>query len=297
MNGIINILKPPGMTSQNVVSYVKRVLKIKKAGHTGTLDPGAAGVLPVCIGKATRVAEYLLNDKKAYRGELEIGLRSDTLDKYGIVEKVGIPDIDDDDIYRAFSRFRGRIEQLPPMFSAVKQNGKKLYELARQGIEVERKTREVFIHDLSIISIEKNKVMFDVKCSKGTYIRTLCSDIGKHLGSDAIMTFLLRTKTGPYGIEDAVNLYDLDYANRNGELKNVICSTDSALIEYSRVYVDETLSKRVLNGMGFYYDNKVKYEQRSYDDLLLIFDNHNNFIAIGKKAGEGKFIKIDKVFV
>lgn len=296
MNGIVNILKPPGMTSQNVVTYVKRILKADKAGHTGTLDPGASGVLPVCTGKATRISEYLLNDKKTYRAELEIGFKSDTLDKYGNLQKVYVPNITQNDIYDVFHSFRGKVEQMPPMFSAVKKDGKKLYELARQGIDVERKSRQIYIHDIKILSIDGNKILFDTTCSKGTYIRTLCSDIGKGLGSDAIMTFLLRTKTGPFDISNSITLDNLKNTILDGRLDSILYDIDFALSDYGKVYIDDNSAKKVLNGVGFFIDSNVKYVNGSLDDILLIYDNLNNFIAIGKKMNENNFVKIGKVF-
>ncbi|KPU43899.1 tRNA pseudouridine synthase B [Oxobacter pfennigii] len=295
MKGILNILKPPAMTSQDVVSYVKRLVKADKAGHTGTLDPNAAGVLPVCLGKATRVTEYLLNDKKSYRAELMIGALSNTLDKYGEVEFLSHELNSHEKIYEALLSFKGNIKQIPPMFSALKHNGRRLYELARQGEEVERKVREVFIYDLSLINIEGNRVIFDVTCSKGTYIRTLCSDIGKYLGSDAIMTFLLRTKTGPFDIKDAITLDELKCAVENDNVKSYLHGTDKALEEYSRVYIDDELSKRVLNGVGFNFDECNTFEKRNYDDVILIYNNEN-FLALGRRNDINDFVKIDKVF-
>jgi len=294
--GILNILKPPGMTSQNVVSYVKRVLNVSKAGHTGTLDPGAAGVLPVCIGKATKVSEYLLNDKKSYRGELALGFTSDTLDKYGKVQHTGHSKFDPDAIVKAFEKFKGKIQQVPPMFSALRQDGKRLYEIARQGKVVERKVREAHIYELKILCIKENKVLFDVTCSKGTYIRTLCSDIGKSLGSDAIMTFLLRTKTGPFEIKDAVTLDELAECARNNTPFDLLYPTHYALNEYSRVFVNEEVGRKVANGQALKLGDVIDYENREYDNFILIFDVSGKFIAVGKRLEKGEVIKVDKVF-
>lgn len=295
MNGILNILKPPGMTSSNVVSYIKRTLNVKKVGHTGTLDPGAAGVLPICIGKATRVSEYLLNDRKSYRAEMCLGFISDTLDKYGKVESTLNPGQSLDKIYSTFENYIGRIEQIPPMYSAVKYNGTKLYTLARQGIVIERKIREANIYDIKILKINGNNILFDVTCSKGTYIRTLISDIGKSLGSDAIMTFLLRTKTGPFEIKSAITLDELKLLYDNGNIDKVIYPAYMALESYSRVFIDESLSEKASNGVGFPMNAVIKYETRDYDDTLLIFDINDNFIATGKLISNN-YIKIDKVF-
>lgn len=295
MNGILNILKPPGMTSQNVVSFVKRTVKEKKAGHTGTLDPGACGVLPVCIGNATRISEYLLNDKKSYRAEMMLGFKSDTLDKYGTLEKVDVPRLSENDIYNAFQSFKGSIEQLPPMYSAVKIEGRKLYELARQGKVVERKPKRINIYDINILKISLNTVLFDVTCSKGTYIRSLCSDIGKYLGSDAVMTFLLRSKTGPFDIRDSITLDELKEHAENESIDAVLYPAHFGLSDFSRVYIDDITAQKVKNGNGFYIDKVIKFEEMISNDLLLIFDPSSDFIATGIKDERG-FIKINKVF-
>lgn len=297
MNGILNILKPPGMTSQNVVSYVKRKLNVKKVGHTGTLDPGAAGVLPICIGKATRVSEYLLNDKKSYRAEMCLGLKSDTLDKYGKVESVEfLQQIDDDTICKAFTAFMGSIKQTPPMYSAVKHNGSRLYKLARQGIVVERNARDAYIYDIKILKINDCHIFFDVTCSKGTYIRSLCSDIGKTLGSDAIMTFLIRTKTGPFHIEDSITLNEFDHLINNGNINEVLYPIYAALEGYRRVYVDEKTALKARDGVGFEIENVIEFENGDNNEIILIFDANNDFVSIGKLLTDN-YIKIDKVFL
>lgn len=296
MNGIVNILKPPGMTSQDVVTVVKRILKVKKAGHTGTLDPGAAGVLPVCIGKATRISEYLLNDKKSYRAEMKIGLKSDTLDRYGVIEHIDVPQLSLDEINDAFARFKGEIHQIPPMYSAVKQGGKPLYELARQGIVVERKIRKVYIYALNIVRINHDTILFDVDCSKGTYIRTLCSDIGKALGSDAIMTFLIRTKTGPFDISSAITFDELSKAASDNKMESILFPIEDGINGYTKVFVDEMTAKKAINGVGFAVNSVIKYEAGTFDDSIMVFNPSNDFIAIGRLNIEGDFIKINKVF-
>jgi tRNA pseudouridine 55 synthase len=296
LDGILNILKAPGMTSQNVVTYVKKTLKADKAGHTGTLDPGAAGVLPVCIGKATRISEYLLNDKKTYRAEMRIGLRSDTLDKYGNVENIGAPILNDAVIKKAVNSFKGPIQQVPPMFSAIKREGVRLYELARKGIEVERPARDTYIYDIIIINVTDNTVLFDVTCAKGTYIRSLCSDIGKSLGYDAIMTFLIRTGTGPFRINESITLDELRTIADNNEVRSVLHPIEYGLEGYGRIYIDKSLSEKVKNGNGFGMDKISKYEPKLYNNMLLVFDNDGSFIAVGSLTENGLFIKIDKVF-
>lgn len=283
------------MTSQNVVSYVKRVLAVSKAGHTGTLDPGAAGVLPIVLGKATRISEYLINDKKAYRAEMMLGYKSDTLDKYGNVNALEEPLLDEDDIYKAFDSFKGRIEQLPPMYSAVKHNGERLYALARQGIEIERKKREAYIFDLNIIKVDGNMVLFDVTCSKGTYIRSLCSDIGKSLGSDAVMTFLIRTKTGPFTIDNAVTLDELKDTAEKGLTSSILYPIHSAIEGCSSVFLAPVLSRKVKNGVGFNLVESIEYDEASNTNTVLIFDENREFIAVGRISSD-KYVIIDKVF-
>lgn len=295
MNGILNILKPPAMTSQDVVSYVKKLLKENKAGHTGTLDPGAAGVLPVTLGKATRISQYLLNDKKSYRAEMALGLKSDTLDKYGAIESIDAPALSKELLLKAFDKFRGRIYQTPPMYSAVKVGGRKLYELAREGIVIERKAREAYIYDIKLLNFKDYRVLFDVTCSKGTYIRSLCSDIGKYLGSDAIMTFLMRRETGPFSINNSVTLYELKEAVLNGSVESMIYPVHAALPEYSRVYVDSNTARKVKNGVGFDVEYALRYDHRECDSVLLIFDESETFIATARKDKSG-FAKVDKVF-
>lgn len=284
------------MTSQNVVSHVKRILKVKKAGHTGTLDPGAAGVLPVCIGKSTRVSEYLINDKKSYRAEMRLGFKSSTLDKYGDMEDLHFTAPGDDAIYDAFMKFKGPIKQLPPMFSAVHVGGKRLYELARQGLVVEREYRAANIYNIDILKIDGQYILFDVTCSKGTYIRSLCSSIGQALGTDAIMTFLLRTKTGPFEIESSITIDELNYIVSEGSISEVLHSTDAALDGYGKVWVDNTIYNKVINGNGFPAAKIIKYENGIYDNMVLIYNCNNIFAATGVFSEDKNFIKIDKVF-
>ena len=201
MNGIINVNKPIGITSFDVVSKIRRLYQIKKVGHAGTLDPDASGVLPLCIGKATKVIEYLMDKDKAYRVELVLGMATDTQDASGniILEEPVLAS--NDEIKAAIKSFLGKQEQIPPMYSAVRINGKRLYELARKGIEVERNPRPVTFYKIDISSIERKSdkavVTFDVECSKGTYIRTLCHDIGELLGCGGLMNALERTRSGP----------------------------------------------------------------------------------------------------
>lgn len=215
-DGILNIYKPSGMTSHDVIYKLRKILGIKKLGHTGTLDPLATGVLPICIGKATRVCEYLDADFKKYRCTMVLGIETDTQDVTGeILRTADTSDIRPEDVYKAFEGFRGWIDQKPPMYSAVRVKGRRLYEYARAGEEVEVKTRKIFIRSLEIEAIDfahdsnSKKVTFTVECSKGTYIRTICQDAGAALGCGASLESLERLASGRFTVEDAVTLDEL----------------------------------------------------------------------------------------
>lgn len=210
--GILNINKPQNMTSHDVVSVCRRILGIRKIGHTGTLDPMATGVLPICIGKSTRIIEYLDMDLKKYRCTMELGLQTDTQDIWGTVLERRPVTADEEKVRTAFAGFSGVIDQKPPMYSALKVDGKRLYEYAREGKTVDVKTRKIYIHNLEIESIfpdGEKTVTFTVECSKGTYIRTICQDVGEALGCCGTLTSLERLASGTFTIEDAVDLETL----------------------------------------------------------------------------------------
>ncbi|WP_041284833.1 tRNA pseudouridine(55) synthase TruB [Desulfoscipio gibsoniae] len=213
MDGILNVLKPPGMTSHDVVGYVRKVTGQKKTGHTGTLDPGAAGVLPVCLGKATKIIQFLPDDK-CYRAEITFGKSTSTQDSFGdVLKSDGAYGINATDIEQELKSFKGWINQIPPMTSAIKHHGKKLYELARAGIEVERKPRTVYIHEIALMNFNDDKIfpsaILHIHCSAGTYVRTICHDLGEKLGCGAYMSFLLRTRAGVFALEDTITLEQL----------------------------------------------------------------------------------------
>lgn len=290
MNGIINILKPAGMTSQQVVSRVRRVLGVKKAGHTGTLDPGVPGVLPICLGRATKVAQYLIEKDKSYRGELTFGISTDSQDLFGsTVRECDASSLSSEEISQAFQSFVGPIMQIPPMFSAVRVQGKRLYELARQGLEVERKAREAVIYNLDIISITqlgtpRPKVLFDVKCSKGTYIRTLCADIGDKLGTGGVMSSLLRTKSGPFTLENGVTLEQLEQAvdlNTQGELVTPI---DSVLQHMPAIVVKDSALERTQNGNSLYLPGIFRLPDNdiSSGKIVRLYSEDGQLLAIAK---------------
>ncbi|MGV8144940.1 MAG: tRNA pseudouridine(55) synthase TruB [Alkaliphilus sp.] len=297
MNGVINILKPPGMTSHDVVSFVRKTLNMKKVGHTGTLDPNAAGVLPICVGQGTKVSQFLLDSVKSYRTELTLGIVSDTQDSYGNMSKQQEIDIDTSTIRKAILSFVGEIAQMPPMYSAVRMNGKKLYELAREGIEVERKTRLVHIEYIDIIYIKENKVLFDVTCSKGTFIRTLCHDIGAKLGCGGIMSFLLRTKTGPFDLSTSVVLEEF---RQSKEVEKYILPIDFPLLHLGRIDIDPRVSKLALNGARISYGcflNKGPYTPTGGKARIYLEDKFIGIATMENNKENALHIKFSKMFV
>ncbi|MBQ2664758.1 MAG: tRNA pseudouridine(55) synthase TruB [Clostridia bacterium] len=275
MNGIIIVDKPQGKTSHDIVYAIRRLTGIKKVGHTGTLDPMATGVLPICIGSATKVADMLTLSDKAYTAEFVLGKTTDTLDAEGEILTESKVNVTGDEIRAAVMSFVGEIEQIPPMYSAIKQNGKKLYELARQGIEVKRKPRKVTINSIDILEINGKTVTIDVSCSKGTYIRTLCADIGERLGTGAYMTKLRRTKTGIFAISESYTLEELGTLNELGTLKNVLIPIDKIFEKYPEIILNEKQKKSVTNGVRMTYKGR---ENQSYR----VYDENKNFLCISK---------------
>lgn len=209
-NGVINVLKPTGMTSHDVVSFVRRTYGLKKVGHAGTLDPAAAGVLPVFLGKSTRMIEYAVECDKSYRVELTFGYATDTGDDMGtVIAEAPVPAFSEEQLRTVLTSFLGESQQLPPMYSAIKINGKKLYELARAGITVERQPRTITISAITLLKVADKRLLFDVTCSKGTYIRSLCIDIGAKLDCPAVMSFLIRTRVGAMTLAAAHTLEEI----------------------------------------------------------------------------------------
>ncbi|AET70025.1 tRNA pseudouridine 55 synthase [Desulfosporosinus orientis DSM 765] len=251
MEGIINVLKPPGMTSSDVVVWIRKVLKIKKVGHTGTLDPGVAGVLPICVGKGTRLAEFITDQGKEYIAEVTFGVSTDTQDSYGkVIEETSSPKLRKSDVEAVLPKFQGEISQIPPMFSAVRKEGKHLYEYARQGISVERALRQVTIHRLSLDKwYEGNhpKAILTIECSKGTYIRTICHDLGQALGCGAHMSYLVRVRSGPFKIQDSWTIEEIEKAFGDGNLAFLLPL--SAGIDLPRATLPEFRAKAFRNGL------------------------------------------------
>ncbi|MBD5637749.1 tRNA pseudouridine(55) synthase TruB [Clostridium botulinum] len=287
MDGVINVLKPKGITSFDVVRDIRKIAKIKKVGHTGTLDPLASGVLPVCIGKATKIVDYIMHGTKTYRVEMKLGTTTDTYDREGTVLEEKEVSVSSTEVEKAIEKYKGDIEQVPPMYSALKINGQKLYDLARKGIEVEREARKIQIHDICILSIDLPYIIFDVKCSKGTYIRSLCFDIGNDLGSGAVMWNLERLEASPFNIKEAIKLEDLNEEN----IKQFITPIDEALKDYEKLYLDKKFEKLVLNGV-ILKDRRV-LDNIEENKLYRTYIEDDNFIGLGMKNAYG--FKIHKL--
>ncbi|MCL2287229.1 MAG: tRNA pseudouridine(55) synthase TruB [Firmicutes bacterium] len=253
MTGVINVYKEKGYTSHDVVAIIRRVAGTKKVGHTGTLDPDAAGVLPICLGRATKLSDYLASEDKTYIAEVILGIETDTGDISGEIISKKAVDFNTEAIEQAVLSFhfdvRGKYMQVPPMYSAIKIGGKKLYELARKGEIIDRSARPVVIHDIKIVNFVPNKNAFtiEVKCSKGTYIRSLATDIGQALGCGATMGELVRTQSGMFSIRDAMKLDELKEIADAGRLAELILSVDK-LLPYPQIYVTGTELTLAKNG-------------------------------------------------
>ena len=274
MNGILLIDKPPLWTSNDVVSKLKGVLKERRIGHSGTLDPLATGLLAVFAGRATRAVSFAESHDKRYTAALRLGIRTDTQDISGNVISKGQTDVKDEELDRVLSCFVGEIEQTPPMYSAVRVNGKRLYELARKGIEVERKPRKITVYSIERKGRESGDIVLDIKCSKGTYIRTLCSDIGEMLGCGACMSALRRTEAGMFSVENAYTLDEVIREAEIGDVSSLLLPTETIFSEYERITVSASAEAKVRNG------NPVSFS--APDGTYRVCSQQGECLALGK---------------
>ena len=281
LNGVINVYKEKGYTSHDVVAIVRKTLNIKKVGHTGTLDPDAEGVLQVCIGQATKLADYIMAERKSYTAEITFGAETTTQDASGDIIKEYEYTFDENRLREVIDTFKGEQTQVPPMYSAIKINGKKLYEIAREGREIERKAREITVYDIRIAEINPpNKAIIEIDCSKGTYIRSLCSDIGNKLGWGAFMSSLTRTASGKFKLNEAVKLDELKNVAERGEAEKFIIPPDDVLSGYKRVTVSEKADKYLYNG-GKIYGGYLKYDKKpSNNEIVLGYDATGRLVGI-----------------
>ncbi|MDP4087804.1 MAG: tRNA pseudouridine(55) synthase TruB [Bacillota bacterium] len=276
MDGIINCYKPVGITSFDAVNKIKKIVKGTKVGHTGTLDPAASGVLPICIGKATKLIDYIMEGKKGYRVEMTLGIVTDTYDGEGKVLSEQVVTSTEEEIRKAILSFKGDIMQVPPMYSAIKVKGKRLYELAREGIEIEREARKVTIENINILHIDGHRAVFDVECSKGTYIRSLCFDIGAKLGCGAMMSSLERIFSGGFNIKDSLKLDTINSEN----IGQYIISMDMALKSLPSLTVDAKFERLLRNGVEIKDRNFIGTIDKA---VYKVYNMDNQLIGIGDR--------------
>ncbi|MBQ9832728.1 MAG: tRNA pseudouridine(55) synthase TruB [Clostridia bacterium] len=278
--GVVNVLKPPGMTSSDAVCDLRYIFDMKRVGHMGTLDPGAAGVLPIALGRATRLFDYLVEKQKHYIAEISFGEATDTQDSYGTVIETSDKTVALEELQAVLSCFCGEIVQQAPIYSALNQNGVKLYKLARQGKEIEQKFRNATIYGLSVIrQTGDNRFLLDVVCSKGTYIRTLCHDIGRKLSACAHMAFLLRASTGIFTLENSFSIAQLRDMKAHGELENAVMSVENVLANFETLNLKLTSSRlfHLVNGICAPIGDDVQVKE----NVPLRLYCNNKFLGVG----------------
>ena len=296
MDGIINVYKEKGYTSHDVVAKMRGILKMKKIGHTGTLDPDAEGVLPVCLGKGTRLCDLLTDKSKTYKAVLLLGQVTDTQDISGKVLSESRPVADERQIEDVVLGFLGRYEQIPPMYSALKVNGKKLYELARAGKEIERRPRPVEILAIEVNKIDLPRVTMTVSCSKGTYIRTLCHDIGQKLGCGGCMESLLRTRVDRFHLEDSLTLSQIESLRDRGTIKDYIMPVEDVFREYPLLLIRDSADKLVHNGNPFLPEH-AEGDGSLQSGWVRVYDSRKQFIGIYEYDREKKRYQPRKIFL
>ena len=297
IHGVVNIKKEKGFTSHDVVAKLRGIVGQKKIGHTGTLDPDATGVLPVCLGKATKLCDMLTDKSKTYETVLLLGKTTDTQDISGeVLSESSLDNIDNDAVRKCIGEFVGDYLQVPPMYSALKVNGKKLYELARQGIEVERKARPVVIHEINILEMDLPRVRMEVSCSKGTYIRTLCHDIGQKLGCGACMEELIRTKVSQFVIAESYTLGQVQEMKEAGRLDEIIVPIDQMFSEYEKVVLKDEFVAFAYNGNMFMPKHIIEKIELKDGKQVRVYDEQGHFIAIYAFNKEKWMFEIVKMF-
>lgn len=297
IHGIVNINKEKGYTSHDVVAKLRGIVGQKKIGHTGTLDPDATGVLPVCLGKATKLCDMLTDKSKTYETVMLLGKTTDTQDISGtVLSEASIEAIDEDVVKTCIGEFVGDYMQVPPMYSALKVNGKKLYELARQGIEIERKARPVVIHGINILEIDLPRVRMEVSCSKGTYIRTLCHDIGQKLGCGACMEELIRTKVSRFELADSYTLSQVQELKETGRLEEILVPIDAMFSEYEAVTLKKEFAAFAYNGNMFMPKHICERISLVDGKQVRVYDEDGTFIAIYAFCKEKWIFQIVKMF-
>ena len=294
MTGIICLDKPKGMSSFMAVKRASRILGVKKAGHTGTLDPMATGVLVVMLGHSTRFIELLPEHKKSYTARVKLGITTDTLDITGEILTRSPVSVTEEQLLSVANEFKGEILQTPPMYSALKKDGERLYDLARKGIEIEREQRQITIEKLEIYDFDGTEFSMGVTCSAGTYIRSLCDDIGKELGCGAVMTELRRTSANGFSIESAVTLEELETLVKENKVESALTTVENALMSYNEITVTQPQANRFHNGGGLAYD-------RLHGDypvgIYRVYSPEKKLLGVGEISEEKGDLEVRRVLV
>ena len=297
LHGVLNINKEKGFTSHDVVAKLRGIVGQKKIGHTGTLDPDATGVLPVCLGKATKLCDMLTEKDKTYETVMLLGKTTDTQDISGeILSEESLNGIHEDAVVKCIEEFVGDYMQVPPMYSALKVNGKKLYELAREGIEIERKARPVVIHEIKILEVDLPRVRMEVSCSKGTYIRTLCHDIGQRLGCGACMETLIRTKVSRFELAESLTLKEVEELKEAGRLDEILVPIDAMFSEYEPVTLKKEFVSFAYNGNLFMPKHICERITLTDGKRVRVYDEDGTFIAIYAFCKEKWMFQLVKMF-
>ncbi len=298
ISGILNIYKEQGYTSHDVVACLRKITGQKKIGHTGTLDPDATGVLPVCLGRATKLCDMLTDRDKTYEAVLLLGRTTDTQDVSGkILEEHSTEELQEDAVKECILGFAGEYDQTPPMYSAVKVNGRKLYELAREGKTIERKSRRVQIHEIRIIEMELPRVRMEITCSKGTYIRTLCSDIGDRLGTGGCMENLIRTRVGRFDIRDSVRLDEARDQAEQGRIEELVIPLEEMFSDLKAVVLDEEHVYLAYNGNPFQERDLAGPSSCGHGETCRVYDKEGRFIAVYQYDDRKRQFRIVKMFL
>lgn len=300
INGIINVYKERGFTSHDVVAKLRGIIRQKKIGHTGTLDPEAEGVLPVCLGSATKLCDMLTEKRKEYIAEVQLGIVTDTQDTTGTILEEKEVTVSEEEVTHVINDFVGDCDQIPPMYSAIKVNGKRLYELARAGKEVERQPRKIHLYEIEILEMQLPKVKIRVLCSKGTYIRTLCHDIGQALGCGAAMASLLRTRSGQFTLETAHTLTEIESLRDADRLPELVTPVEEMFAEYPKLSVLPEFEKLIENGNAFleeHLPSEMREQKRKDGEQYRIYIQGSRFVGIYEyRKREHRFCPV-KMFI
>lgn len=289
MTGILNVYKPKGMTSHDVVSFTRRKLKMKRIGHTGTLDPMATGVLPILIGNATKLSDLIMADEKKYKARVVLGITTDTDDTTGEIIKKNEVSVTEEQLKEVAAQFVGNLEQIPPMYSAIKVDGRKLYQLARKGVEIERKPRNITVYSIDIKNFDGTSFDMEVHCGKGTYIRALCRDIGEALGVGAAMNELERTMSGIFTKETAYTLEEIESAAESGTIENMLMAPDEVLGEFYSVDVTTEYAQKIKNGIRL-RPQQLGINDYSENDMYRIYEDNNLICLLKVKDCDGQLL-------